>query len=61
MKISKDDLTDLKYAIVEELVAQGYIKNCTNTDDNEEVDVENLIQEVMEDTLKIEFDYKTFV
>jgi len=54
MNISKDRLTDLKYAIVDELVAQGYIKDCTDTDNNEEVDVENLIQNVMERTFEIE-------
>lgn len=55
MKIKKQDLTDLKYAIVEELVAQGYIKDCTNNDNDAEVDVENLIQSVMEQTFEIEF------
>jgi len=55
MNISKDELTDLKYAIVQQLVSQGFIKNCTDTDNNEEVDVENLIQDVIEKTLGITF------
>ena len=56
MKVTKDDLTDLKYLITEKLVENGLIPNCTDTDEEYEVDCENSISEVFQDFFKITFD-----
>ncbi len=56
MKVTKDDLTDLKYLITQKLVEEGLIPDCTDNDKEEEVDCENAIQEVFEQFFQITFD-----
>jgi hypothetical protein len=46
--VSVDDLKDLKYLIVQALVDEGLIPDCTDTDNDEEVRCENTIQECIE-------------
>ena len=49
---TKLDLTELKYKIVNNLVNEGLIKDCTDTDDSAEVDAENAIEEVLTEFFK---------
>jgi hypothetical protein len=47
-KMANEDLIrELKYAIVEKLVAEGIIADCTDTDWEDEIDCENAIEEVL--------------
>lgn len=55
MKVSKEDLTDLKYLITEKLVEEGLIKDCTGNDEEDEVNCENAISEVFQEFFKINF------
>lgn len=55
-KVTIDDLKDLKYLITEKLVTEGLIKDCTDTDEDDEVNCENVIQESFKEFLK--FDYE---
>lgn len=41
MKLSIDQINDLKYAIVNQLVEDGVLKDCTDTDEQDEVIAEN--------------------
>lgn len=52
--VTADDLTDLKYLITEELVSEGLIQDCTDTDEDFEVDTENAIKAVFEKFFKTE-------
>ena len=54
-KLSVDDLKDLKYKITQKLVEEGLIKDCTDTDDEDEVNCENAIEEVFKEF--VDFDY----
>lgn len=51
MKLSIDQINDLKYAIVNQLVADGVLKDCTDTDDQDEVIAENGIFVVLTNRL----------
>lgn len=55
-KLTIDDLKDLKYLITQKLVEEGLIKDCTDTDEEDEVNCENVIQESFKEFLK--FDYE---
>ena len=53
MKIlSEDDINDIKYKITNELVKEGIIEDCTDTDNEVEVNTENVIENVLTDFLK---------
>lgn len=54
-KLTIDDLKDLKYKITQKLVEENLIKDCTDTDEENEVDCENAIEEVFKEF--VEFDY----
>ena len=43
VKLSIDDINDLKYAIVNQLVKDGVLKDCTDTDEQDEVIAENAV------------------
>ena len=51
MKISIDDINELKYAIVNQLVEDGVLKDCTDTDDQDEVIAENAVFVVLTNRL----------
>lgn len=51
-----DDIKDLSIIIVDKMVEGGIIKNCTDTDDTEEFDAQDIIIEVLCDKLNIEND-----
>tara|TARA_B110001452_G_C15079411_1_gene376667 strand:+ start:84 stop:272 length:189 start_codon:yes stop_codon:yes gene_type:complete len=50
--ISKDFINEIKYEITNKLVLEGVIKDCTDTDDEDEVTTENVIEEVLTEKLK---------
>jgi hypothetical protein len=51
-----DDLKDLKYAITQKLVEEGIVKDCTDTDEDDEVDTENAIEEAFKTFLEFDYD-----
>lgn len=54
-KLSIDDFKDLKYLITQKLVEEGIVKDCTDTDDEDEVNTENAIQEVFIEFIKFNY------
>ena len=54
--VTTDDLTDLKYLIVQALVDNGIIPDCTDTDKEDEVNCENLIEECISGLFNVSFD-----
>jgi hypothetical protein len=48
-----DDIKDLSINILDKLVLEGYIKDCTDTDDQTECEVQDLIIEVLCEKLHI--------
>ena len=49
-----DDTRDIAIRIVDRLVEQGIIKNCTDTDDETEFQVQDIIQEEINLEFEIE-------
>ena len=43
----KIDITELKYKLVNKLVEEGIVKDCTDTDEEDEINTENCIEEVL--------------
>lgn len=43
-KLNNDDIADIAINAVDEMVSNGFIKNCTDTDDTEEFDVQDIIR-----------------
>ena len=52
MNISHDTINDIKYAIVNQLVEDGVLKDCTDTDEQDEVIAENAIYIVLTNRLR---------
>jgi len=46
-KLNNDDIADIAVNAVEEMVSNGFIKNCTDTDDTDEFDVQDIIRETI--------------
>lgn len=53
---TNDDTRDLSIRILDKLVEAGVVKDCTDTDDNDEFDVQDIIHEEINKTLGIEED-----
>jgi hypothetical protein len=51
-----DDIKDISIVIVGELVEEGIIKDCTDTDDQTECEAQDIIREILCKVLKIEND-----
>lgn len=51
-----DDIKDLSIIIVGKMVEEGIIKDCTDTDDQTECNVQDVIREVLCKKLNIEND-----
>jgi hypothetical protein len=51
-----DDLKKLKYEITNKLVMEGIVKDCTDTDEEDEVNTENAIEETFKTFLKFDYD-----
>jgi hypothetical protein len=51
-----DDIKDLSINIVNKMVEQGIIKDCTDTDDETEFDAQDIIREILCEKLNIEND-----
>jgi len=45
--LNVDEINDLKYAITNKLVEEGIINDCTDTDNDAEVNTENAIEEIL--------------
>ena len=43
----ENDITDIAISIVDELVEQGLIKDCTDTDDSTEFDFQDAIKDAL--------------
>jgi len=48
---SEDDIRDIAIRITDNLVLQGLIKNCLDTDDSIEFDVQDVISDVLKDVI----------
>jgi GTPase Era involved in 16S rRNA processing len=46
-KLNNDDIADIAVNAVEEMVSNGFVKNCTDTDDSDEFDVQDIIRETI--------------
>jgi hypothetical protein len=49
MKYTEDDLRDIAIQIVDELVDNGLVKNCIDTDDETEFEVQDIILEKLKE------------
>ena len=51
-----DDIKDLSIIIVAKMVEEGIIKDCTDTDDQTELDAQDVIREILCNKFNIEND-----
>lgn len=51
-----DQIKDLSIAIVDKMVNEGIIQDCTDTDDNSEFDAQDIIREILCARFNIEND-----
>ena len=51
-----DDIKDLSIIIVDKMVEEGIIKDCTDTDDPTECDAQDVIREILCNKFNIEND-----
>lgn len=51
-----DEIKDLSIAIVDKMVNEGIIQDCTDTDDNSEFDAQDIIREILCARFNIEND-----
>ena len=49
IKINEDEITELSVVIVNDLVEEGLVKDCTDTDDETEFDFQDRIRETLEE------------
>ena len=54
MPLTENDILDVSINIVDKLVELGYVKDCTDTDDNTEFDVQDAITETLKKNLYYE-------
>ena len=50
--MTEDEIRDIAIRIVDQMVFEGIIPDCTDTDDNTEFDVQDIIVEQLENALK---------
>jgi hypothetical protein len=55
-KLTSDDIKDLSIVITNKLVAEGIINDCTDTDDETEFDVQDIIRDVLSNKFNVELD-----
>ena len=46
--VTKDDIADIGLAATDKLVELGYVKNCTDSDNEDEFEVQDVIREAIE-------------
>ena len=46
-KLSRDDRMDIAIKIVNELVSLGYVPDCTDTDNDDEFNVQDVIERIL--------------
>lgn len=51
-----DDIKDLSIIIVDKMVEEGILKDCTDTDDQTEFDAQDVIREILCNKFNIEND-----
>ena len=51
--MDRQTIVDLSIKCVDKIVAEGIIKDCTDTDENTEFDVQDIITDVLCDYFKI--------
>ena len=51
-----DDIKDLSIIIVNEMIKEGLIKDCTNTDESDEFDAQDIIRAILCDKFNIDND-----
>jgi hypothetical protein len=53
-KLSENDITDIAIRITDKLVELGYVKDCIDTDDQDEFEVQDTITEILIKSLSYE-------
>jgi hypothetical protein len=48
-KLDKDDRQDIAIAITNRLIEMGFVPDCTDTDDESEFDVQDMIAEILKE------------
>jgi hypothetical protein len=51
-KFTEDELRDIAIRMVDKLVEQGYVKDCINTDDDTEFEVQDILLDELTKTFK---------
>lgn len=51
-----DDIKDLSIIIVDEMIENGLIKDCTDTDESDEFDAQDIIRAILCDKFNIDND-----
>lgn len=54
--LNLDKIKDISIAIVDKMIEQGIIKDCTDTDDNTEFDAQDIIRDVLCELFNVEND-----
>lgn len=57
MKIDHDLIADIALKIVDSLVEQGIVPDCTDTDDDYEFVVQDIIRDILHDQFNVEKDW----
>lgn len=55
-QLTYDDTRDLSIKILDELVEKGYVKNCIDTDDESEFEVQDIIHSVLNKFFQVKED-----
>jgi len=56
MEITLDDIKDLSIIIVDKMIEDGIIKDCTDTDNQTEFETQDIIREILCNKLNIQND-----
>ncbi len=51
---TNDDTRDIAIRILDKLVAEGFVKDCIDTDDETEFEVQDIIHNVLNEALNVE-------
>lgn len=51
--LTENDIRDIAIRITEKLVELGYVPDCTDTDNGQEFEVQDLIEETITNSLKV--------
>lgn len=53
LEAQEDAMRDIAIAMTDKLVEQGFVKDCIDTDDESEFEVQDIIQEILKNRLEV--------